>query len=62
MCALSQELDTKAPPWTRPAGLSLAGGLPLRGVFPLVPAPSADSASWAQNCRDILNMCGEIWR
>ena len=29
MCALSQELDTKAPPWTRPAG-----GFPLPGAFP----------------------------
>jgi len=35
LCALSQEPDTKAPPWTRPAGLSPAGGFPLPGALPL---------------------------
>ena len=37
MCVLSQELDTKAPPWTRPAGLSPAGGFPTPcgELFPL---------------------------
>ena len=33
LCALSQELDTKAPPWTRPAGgFSLPGAFPCRGL------------------------------
>ena len=35
LCALSQELDTKAPPWTRPAGgFFLPGDFPCGELFP----------------------------
>ena len=37
LCALSQELDTKAPPWTRPAGgFPLPGAFPCGGLFPYI--------------------------
>ena len=48
LCALSQELDTKAPPWTRPAGgfplpgASPAGGFPC-GACPRLPLPGVNS-------------------